>query len=118
MQRALVSAGGAVRRVVQRQPRRGGDSGGSWWGPGTQERPSGYLFGETPPPPGQKRKWEDWEFPYYFTSVATIVILTVGLSSKPDMRIETWARKQALERLNAQDIGDEYATLVPVAEDA
>ena len=26
------------------------------------------LFNETPPPPGQSRKWEDWEAPWYATS--------------------------------------------------
>ena len=28
---------------------------------------NGRLFNETPPPPGQRRKWEDWEAPWYFT---------------------------------------------------
>lgn len=27
-------------------------------------RAGGYLFGETPPPPGQKRKLESWEAPW------------------------------------------------------
>ena len=35
----------------------------SWWGPGKKE-PEGILFGETPPPPGQRRKWESWEAPW------------------------------------------------------
>lgn len=110
MQRALMSAGGVARRVMQRQPRRGGDSGGSWFGPGTKEGPNGVLFNETPLAPGQVRRWEDWEFPYYFTGIATVIILTVGLSSKPDTRIETWARKQALERIQASGIDDAYST--------
>lgn len=36
--------------------------GGSFWSEGTQSGRNGYLFGETPPPPGHKRKWESWEF--------------------------------------------------------
>ena len=36
----------------------------SWLGPGKKE-PEGLLFGETPPPPGQSRKWESWELPWY-----------------------------------------------------
>lgn len=102
---------------MQRQSRRGGDSGGSWFGPGTQEGPNGVLFNETPLAPGQKRRWEDWEFPYYFTGIATVIILTVGLSSKPDTRIETWARKQALERLQAAGIDDENPPSPPAEDD-
>ncbi|KAG6550662.1 hypothetical protein Mapa_007759 [Marchantia paleacea] len=107
MQRAMKSSGGLVRRALKTQVRRGGGGGGSWFGPGTQEGPNGVLFNETPLAPGQVRRWEDWELPYYFTGIATILILTVGLSAKPDTRIETWARKQALERLEAAGMGEE-----------
>ena len=57
-----------LRRAGQRllaAPRcRGGHGwpGGSFWSEGTSTGRNGYLFGETPPPPGQKRKWESWEF--------------------------------------------------------
>jgi hypothetical protein len=101
---AMASRMGLVRRVMQMQRVRGGHGGGgSWFAPGTQEGPNGVLFGETPPPPGQKRKWEDWEAPYYITGVLTTLMLTVGLTAKPDTRIETWAHKQALERLAAEE---------------
>ena len=30
-----------------------------------KNQPGGYLFNETPPPPGQKRKLESWELPWY-----------------------------------------------------
>ena len=60
----------------------------------------------TPPPPGQSRKWEDWELPCYITSFLTIVILGVGLNAKPDLSIETWAHQKALERLEMERLGD------------
>ncbi len=77
--------------------------GFEWFGPHTQERHNGVLFNETPPPPKQKMKWEDWELPYYATGIMAGVLLAVGLSAKPDARIETWARKQAVERLAAKE---------------
>jgi len=91
------AVGGAVRRTLYSRRGRGGHGGvaGSWFGPGTQERGHGVLFNETPPPPGHKRKWEDWELPCYATGILTVIVL----SGKPDTRIETWARKQPLERL-------------------
>ncbi|GLT88260.1 hypothetical protein SLE2022_062940 [Rubroshorea leprosula] len=73
-----------------------------WNSPGHQEQPNGYLFNRTPPPPGQSRKWEDWELPCYITSFLTIVILGVGLNAKPDLTIETWAHQKALEKLAAE----------------
>lgn len=96
-----MAVGGAVRRALYSRRGRGGHGGvaGSWFGPGTQERGHGVLFNGTPPPPGHKRKWEDWELPCYATGILTVIMLSVGLSGKPDTRIETWARKQALERL-------------------
>ncbi len=72
--------------------------GFEWFGPDTQERHHGVLFNETPPPPKQKMKWEDWELPYYAIGIMAVLLLAVGLSAKRDTRIETWARKQALER--------------------
>ena len=73
-----------------------------WTSPGHEERPKGYLFNRTPLPPGQSRKWEDWELPCYITSFLTIVILGVGLNAKPDLTIETWAHQKALERLQLE----------------
>ncbi|CAN1183549.1 hypothetical protein LINPERPRIM_LOCUS41655 [Linum perenne] len=84
---------------------RSGHSGPNpWVTPGHEERPKGYLFSRTPPPPGQSRKWEDWELPCYITSFLTIVILGVGLNSKPDLTIETWAHQKALERLEMEKL--------------
>ncbi|XP_039016107.1 uncharacterized protein LOC120146673 [Hibiscus syriacus] len=73
-----------------------------WTSSGHQDRPNGYLFNRTPLPPGQSRKWEDWELPCYVTSFLTIVILGVGLNAKPDLTIETWAHQKALEKLAAE----------------
>ncbi|KAK4749487.1 hypothetical protein SAY87_026936 [Trapa incisa] len=79
------------------------ESGPSRWkSPGHEDRPKGYLFNRIPPPPGQSRKWEDWELPCYLTSFLAIVILGVGLNAKPDLTIETWAHKKALERLEME----------------
>lgn len=101
-----------MRSLLQMQRLRGSSGGGggsSWFAPGTQEGPNGVLFGETPLAPGQKRKWEDWEAPYYITGILTTLMLTVGLTAKPDTRIETWAHKQALERLAAAEEADAEA---------
>ncbi|XP_071737538.1 uncharacterized protein [Rutidosis leptorrhynchoides] len=88
---------------------RSSDAGPSrWTSPGHQVRPNGYLFNRTPLPPGQSRKWEDWELPCYVTSFLTIVILGVGLNAKPDLTLETWAHQKALERLELKkQIADE-----------
>eukprot|EP00270_Netrium_digitus_P008477 TRINITY_DN2538_c0_g1_i1.p1 TRINITY_DN2538_c0_g1~~TRINITY_DN2538_c0_g1_i1.p1 ORF type:complete len:114 (+),score=5.83 TRINITY_DN2538_c0_g1_i1:76-417(+) len=99
------SLGGAASRVLKPRIRGGAEHErypGGWWGPGTHE-PSGYLFGESPPPPGQTRQWEDWELPYYATMVTTAVLLGLGLSAKPDTSITGWAREQALLRLEQQE---------------
>ncbi|OIW06689.1 hypothetical protein TanjilG_04083 [Lupinus angustifolius] len=94
------------RRLLQSHRTRGGGSSGQsrWTSPGHEERPKGLFMNRTPPPPGQSRKWEDWELPCYITSFLTIVILGVGLNAKPDLTIETWAHEKALERLKLETI--------------
>ncbi|KAK9157492.1 hypothetical protein Scep_004066 [Stephania cephalantha] len=85
---------------------RGGSGEGvsRWRSDGHQDRPNGYLFNRTPPPPGQSRKWEDWELPCYVTAFLTVVILGVGLNAKPDLTLESWAHQKAVERLHSQNI--------------
>eukprot|EP00250_Pteridium_aquilinum_P002794 c13017_g1_i1 orf=125-511(+) len=108
------AAGGLLRRAVLRQRLRGGDPHGhgevghdshaekSWFSPGDND-PGGVLFNETPPPPGHSRKWEDWELPYYATGVIAFLMLSIGLTSKPDTNIDTWAHKVALKRLAEEE---------------
>ncbi|MCD7463515.1 hypothetical protein HAX54_050773 [Datura stramonium] len=81
---------------------RGGHGPNPFTTAGHQDRPNGYLFNRLPPPPGQSRKWEDWELPCYITSFFTIVILGVGLNAKPDLTLETWAHQEALKRLELE----------------
>lgn len=50
------------------RPRAGDSHGEKFWSEGKHE-PGGYLFGETPLPPGEKRKWESWEAPWCATSI-------------------------------------------------
>ncbi|KAK7266210.1 hypothetical protein RIF29_18852 [Crotalaria pallida] len=101
----LTSASSMLRRrlLPTLRTRGGGSSGPSrWTSPGHEEKPKGHFMNRTPPPPGQSRKWEDWELPCYVTSFLTIVILGVGLNAKPDLTIETWAHEKALERLKIE----------------
>lgn len=42
---------------------RGGGEKSSFFAEG-KNNPGGYIFNETPPPPGQARKWESWEAPW------------------------------------------------------
>ena len=98
VRRALRSLVGVSRSASKRR-RGGGDQyPGGWFSEGTQEKPDGLLFGETPPLPGQARKWESWELPWYFTLTTATLMLTVGLASKPDRTVNTWAKKEAMVR--------------------
>ena len=64
---------------------------------GTKER-EGLLFNETPPAPGQSRKWESWEPIWYTTMAACAIILGVGLSVKPETSVHVKAREEMLRR--------------------
>uniref|UniRef100_A0A0D9XF21 NADH dehydrogenase [ubiquinone] 1 beta subcomplex subunit 11, mitochondrial n=1 Tax=Leersia perrieri TaxID=77586 RepID=A0A0D9XF21_9ORYZ len=86
-----------------------GEGGGRWTTPGHEEAPKGHFLNRTPPPPGESRKWEDWELPCYVTSFLTVVILGVGLNAKPDLTLETWAHEKALERLQQQELASAEA---------
>jgi len=68
--------------------------------------PSGWLFGEKPPPPGQKRVKEDWENVWYLGMFGTMAFAGVMLYYKPDTSVQTWALREAKERMEAR--GDKY----------
>ncbi|XP_040382949.1 uncharacterized protein LOC107304747 [Oryza brachyantha] len=105
---STAAAGGMLRARLRAASLRlrggGGDGAGRWTTPGHEERPKGHLFNRPPPPPGESRKWEDWELPCYVTSFLTVVILGVGLNAKPDLTLETWAHQKALERLQEKEL--------------
>jgi hypothetical protein len=95
--RAISSAAGGMLRAAAHVRCGHGNGAGRWTTPGHEVRPKGYPMNRTPPPPGESRKWEDWELPCYLT----VVIL---LNAKPDLTIETWAHQRALERLQQQEL--------------
>jgi len=68
--------------------------------------PTGHLFGEKPPPPGQKRVKEDWENVWYWGMYGTMAFAGVMLYYKPDTSIQTWALKEAKERMESR--GEQY----------
>ncbi|KDQ63675.1 hypothetical protein JAAARDRAFT_53867 [Jaapia argillacea MUCL 33604] len=70
--------------------------------------PSGWLFSEKPPPVGQKRQKEDWENLWYIGMFGGMGLATVLLYYKPDTSIQTWALKEARERMEARGEKVEY----------
>ncbi|PPQ64432.1 hypothetical protein CVT26_002139 [Gymnopilus dilepis] len=68
--------------------------------------PTGYLFGEKPPPPGQKRVKEDWENVWYIGMFGTMAFASVMLYYKPDTSVQSWALREAKERMEAR--GEKY----------
>ncbi|THH02142.1 hypothetical protein EW026_g682 [Hermanssonia centrifuga] len=70
--------------------------------------PSGWLFGEKPPPPGQKRKREDWELIWYIGMYGSMAVAAIGLYYKPDTSIQTWALNEAKARMEARGEKTDY----------
>ncbi|GAA6019645.1 hypothetical protein JCM10207_006955 [Rhodosporidiobolus poonsookiae] len=62
--------------------------------------PTGRLFGEKAPAPGQKRVKEDWENIYYYGFGGGMLLGAVLIYYKPDTSIEGWARQQAKEKMD------------------
>ncbi|KAH9445748.1 hypothetical protein MJO28_012390 [Puccinia striiformis f. sp. tritici] len=62
-------------------------------------QPSGWLFGEKPLKPGEKRVREDWELIWYIGFWGTTFVGIMMQVYKPDRSIQTWARKEAEERM-------------------
>ncbi|KIS01157.1 hypothetical protein L804_01026 [Cryptococcus deuterogattii 2001/935-1] len=71
----------------------------------TYNPPSGYLFGERPPKNGKRVK-ESWENIYYIGMFGGMIFMGVVYAYKPDTSIQSWALKEAKERLEAR--GEEY----------
>ncbi|KAH7915819.1 Ndufb11, NADH dehydrogenase 1 beta subcomplex subunit [Hygrophoropsis aurantiaca] len=68
--------------------------------------PTGWLFGEKPLPPGQKRVKDEWENIWYVGMFGSMAMAAVLLYYKPDTSIQTWALKEAKDRMEAR--GDKY----------
>lgn len=64
--------------------------------------PTGKLFGETAPLPGQTRVKEEWEDIYYYGLGGGMALAAVLLYYKPDSSLEGWAVKEAAARLEAK----------------
>ncbi|KAJ1921626.1 hypothetical protein IWQ60_005372 [Tieghemiomyces parasiticus] len=71
-------------------------------------QPSGWLFGEKPLKPGQKRKWESWEFPFYFLYWGGMGVFALAYHYKPDTKIQTWALIEAKKRLKERGENFDY----------
>jgi len=111
---ARVFTATAARGVQRQQARRmGAGPPGGYWADGQQPEGhrNGNLFGETPPPPGQSRIWEDWEIPWYTACFLAPTILIVGLYNKPNTNLTDWAREEAIARLAVKEaaLGEEDA---------
>lgn len=66
-----------------------------------------------PPPPGKSRKWEDWELIWYVGLGGTLLYVAVGLAYKPDCKITTWARVEAMRRRAAmEEAGEDWLALM------
>jgi len=70
--------------------------------------PSGYLFGEKPPTPGQKRRREDWELIWYIGMFGGMGLAAAGLYFKPDTSIQKWALNEAKSRMDSSDTEWQY----------
>ncbi|KAF9786408.1 Ndufb11, NADH dehydrogenase 1 beta subcomplex subunit [Thelephora terrestris] len=70
--------------------------------------PTGFVFGEKPPAPGQKRQREEWELIWYVGMFGTFAAATVAVYYKPDTSIQTWALVEAKKRMEARGEATDY----------
>ncbi|KAJ6610068.1 ESSS subunit of NADH:ubiquinone oxidoreductase-domain-containing protein, partial [Mycena sp. CBHHK59/15] len=68
--------------------------------------PTGLLFGEKPPPPGHRRIKQPWENVWFYGMYGSMAVGAVLLYFKPDTSIQTWALKEAKQRMEAR--GEKY----------
>ena len=106
MLRTVARNASRVVRGPHHTPKRGMADGppGGYFADGVQGEGhvNGRLFNETPPPPGQSRKWKDWELPWYLGMGGAAVILFFGLNAKPETSATAWAKEEAQKRLAAE----------------
>ncbi|KAJ7786397.1 ESSS subunit of NADH:ubiquinone oxidoreductase-domain-containing protein [Mycena metata] len=67
--------------------------------------PTGFLFGEKPPPPGQRRIKQPWESLWYYGMYGTMAI-GATFNSFGYTSVQTWALKEAKQRMEAR--GEKY----------
>ncbi|KAG0708934.1 ESSS subunit of NADH:ubiquinone oxidoreductase-domain-containing protein [Suillus ampliporus] len=96
----------SLRALQVRVPRRITGRRFASHGPPQFNEPSGLLFGEKPPPLGQKRVKEEWENIWYVGMFGSMAMAAVLLYYKPDTSIQTWALREAKERMEAR--GEKY----------
>ncbi|WFD05230.1 hypothetical protein MVES1_000558 [Malassezia vespertilionis] len=70
--------------------------------------PSGHLFGEKPPPKGQKREKQAWENMWYIGMYGGMVAFGVLYYFKPDRSVRHWATPEAEKRLNESGVPWRY----------
>lgn len=63
--------------------------------------PGGRLFGERIRAPGESRVWFDWEYAQYASMATAVVLLVVGLGSRPGKSYKQEAEEEAARRLAA-----------------
>ncbi|KAG1881733.1 ESSS subunit of NADH:ubiquinone oxidoreductase-domain-containing protein [Suillus tomentosus] len=96
----------SLRALQVKVPRRIAGRRFASHGPPQFNEPSGLLFGEKPPAPGQKRVKEEWENIWYVGMFGSMAMAAVLLYYKPDTSIQTWALREAKERMEAR--GEKY----------
>ncbi|GHJ89984.1 hypothetical protein NliqN6_6386 [Naganishia liquefaciens] len=94
MLRSATSIARPLRSAANTTARRGYASHGP-----SYNAPSGYIFGEKPPPAGQKRVKEDWENIWYFGIFGGMAFAALILTYKPDTSIQGWAYNEAKRRM-------------------
>ncbi|PAV22177.1 NADH dehydrogenase 1 beta subcomplex subunit [Pyrrhoderma noxium] len=88
-------------QVVKQQRRNAG-------GAPHYNEPSGWLFGEKPPAPGQTRRRETWETMWYWGMFGGMGLAGVLMYYKPDTSIQNWALEEAKARMEARGEKAEY----------
>lgn len=76
----------------------------SFFASGTRTDRNGFLFSETPLPPGELRKWESWELGWYAMIFGGGAILAFGLPARPETSWVGAAREEATKRLKESGI--------------